>query len=62
MISAMGKAHHTLSSTPVRERKYAAGTSTRSCLEIETNIESVPFLRAWKVEPITIQKPAKTKQ
>ena len=39
ITSAMGKDHQTIVTSPVSERRYAAGISTTSCLAIDTNME-----------------------
>ena len=60
-ISAIGNAHQIASSLPVRERRYATGRSTTSCLVNETSIEESPLPRACNDEIMIISKPAKKK-
>ena len=57
----MGNAHHTALIFPVLDRRYATGSSTISCLAIETIMLYTPFPSAWNTDPVTIQKPAKAK-
>ena len=59
--SAIGNDHHTLSTLPVSDKRYAAGRRTTSCLATEVISEYIPFPSAWKTEPHIIQKPAKRK-
>ena len=59
--SAMGKLSHTSSSRPLRERRYAAGSSTTSCRQTETTRLWRGLPMAWNMDPAMMQKPARGK-
>ena len=54
-ISAAGKHHQTFCNTPVKERRYATGIKTTSCLTKETIILVIPIPKAWKQDIKIIQ-------
>ena len=60
-ISAMGKAHHTISRFPVFDNKYATGSNTTNCLPTDTIKLINPLPNAWNMEPTTMQYPANIK-
>ena len=56
--SAMGNAHHTIFTSPLRLKRYAAGSSATIWRQREVMVEYMPLPSAWKEALKTMQMAA----